>query len=615
MRTVYSTDRWFTFPKFEETTRYLAEEMKGAGLQQIEVGGARADGRQQAGFWTMPLAWDVRRATLEIVEPSVSKEHRILADYASVPASLGMWSGPTPPGGLMAELIETRPADAGKVDLRGKIVMAADPRDIKAELAKAGAAGAVNTMTENPALQDGHQWMNGWGDKGWAFTAGDAPLLSFSISPRKAEFVRSLFAKGPVKVRAVVESRYYEGVYPWVTGVIPGTNASEEVLLLGHAFEQGAHDNATGISAMIEAMASINRAISAGKLPRPRRSIRLLAMGEMYGSMDYLMKHRERTRRTVAAMCVDTPAASYDLAGTEYSFYMNPHVAASWVDALILRVAEAYFPLVKRPWHEKPFTAGTDTFLSDPLIGVPTTWIYSGSGVETHHNSEDTPERVDARSLRDISVVTAAFLYYAAAADDRDARWLGEVVLTRSYRKIAEAAGKSAEAVLNARGSADDGRLLQERLAYLAYTTDRQKGAIESIRRFLPSAPGIDALAARVVAFGGEQAMRLRAAGEGIVPAAEPEDREAATMIVKRKRPGTLPLDDLPVGKRERFPSGAWSVRLITALYWCDGRRTLDEVIRRTRFELGPDKFDYAAYFRFLERHGYVEIDRPPAGR
>ena len=61
----------------------------------------------------------------------------------------------------------------------------------------------------------------------------------------------------------------------------------------------------------------------------------------------------------IAAICVDTPAASYDLAGTEYTFYMNPHVAKDFSDALVLKIAADYLPSVHRPWHEKPFATGT----------------------------------------------------------------------------------------------------------------------------------------------------------------------------------------------------------------------------------------------------------------
>src|SRR5436189_6438978 len=106
----------------------------------------------------------------------------------------------------------------------------------------------------------------------------------------------------------MVDSRYYSGIYPYVTGVIAGTSPEEEVLTLGHTSEQGAHDNATGVAAMVESLATLNRLISAGKFSRPRRSIRILAMGELYGSMHYLATHPDRSRNTLAALCHDTPA-------------------------------------------------------------------------------------------------------------------------------------------------------------------------------------------------------------------------------------------------------------------------------------------------------------------
>src|SRR5438034_5557725 len=73
MRQVYSTDRWFTFPKFQETAEYLKQSMKGIGLEDVELSGVPADGSSQSGFWTMPLAWDVR-----------SEERRVGKEVGSV---------------------------------------------------------------------------------------------------------------------------------------------------------------------------------------------------------------------------------------------------------------------------------------------------------------------------------------------------------------------------------------------------------------------------------------------------------------------------------------------------------------------------------------------------
>ncbi|HVH72347.1 MAG TPA: M28 family peptidase, partial [Candidatus Dormibacteraeota bacterium] len=390
MRQVYSTDRWFTFPKFHETAEYVKQSMKGIGLEDVELSGAPADGSTQAGFWTMPLAWDVKAARLEIVDPPLSGDIATLADYQKIPASLGMWSGATPPEGVTAEVVNLSAADLSKIaqlDLRGKLVLIGqNPAGFKWALVKAGAMGAINTFTENPSLQDGRQWINAWGDHGWGFTKGSTPLLSFSISPREGALVQKLLAeRGVVRVKATVDSHYYSGTYPYVTGLIRGSRP-EEVLTLGHSFEQGAQDNATGVAAMLESLATVNRLILSGKLPRPKRSLRLLTMGELYGSMYYIETHPDRIRRTVAALCMDTPAASYDLAGTEYTFYMNPHAAKSYTDAFILRIAQEYFSQVHRPWHEHQSMSGTDTYLSEPMINVPTVWAYSGSGVETHHN-------------------------------------------------------------------------------------------------------------------------------------------------------------------------------------------------------------------------------------
>jgi len=90
--------------------------------------------------------------------------------------------------------------------------------------------------------------------------------------------------------------------------------------------------------------------------------------------------------------------------------------------------------------------------------------------------------------------------------------------------------------------------------------------------------------------------------------APDPQLSEAVKIVVRRKRFGTLPLDDLAPDQREGYPSGAWDVVPTTALYWCDGRRNLAEVIHLTRMELGPTNFDFVGYFRFLRKKGYVDF-------
>jgi len=58
-------------------------------------------------------------------------------------------------------------------------------------------------------------------------------------------------------VRANVDKPILCRVYPYVTGSFAGTDGAnaEEVLSLGHLFEQGANDNATGVASIIGAAA------------------------------------------------------------------------------------------------------------------------------------------------------------------------------------------------------------------------------------------------------------------------------------------------------------------------------------------------------------------------
>lgn len=599
VKLVYSNDRWFTFPRFQQTVRELEARLRESGARAIEVGALRADGVSRAGFWTAPLAWDVESASLEMIAP----ERMPLCDYAKAPTCLGMWSRPTPPAGLEAELVDLDATPWSQV--RGKLVLTSqNAANLKERLVKNGALGAVNGFSENPELGDDRQWINAWGDYGWGFLKSSTPLLSYSVTPNQAAKLRALLAAGKkVTLRARAATRFYEGEYPWVTALLPGAEAKgEEVLALGHIAEQGAQDNATGVAATVEAVRTLHRLIASGQLPRPRRGIRVLLMPELYGSLSYIAGQRERMARTVAAITVDTPAASYDLAGTEYTAYKNPHVAKSWTDVLIQRIARAVLPRF-RPFRTAEHETGTDAYLGDPTVGVPNVWLYSGTGTVTHHNSADVPATVDLRSLGDLTAIVAAYLYVAANAGESDVPWLASLIVDGAAEDLG-AAGAAGMGALYA-GDRAGAAFALARIAYLA---ERNLEALEGLRR-IGNHAALAAAAGHIRAMEKTQSARLTE--QGVSAYRRAGDSKDGGLVVRRKGIGTIPLDELSQEQREGFPSGAWDKMVTVALYWCDGKRTVDEVARLTEFEMGrPLSFAFGPYFRFLARRGFVEIVR-----
>lgn len=635
---LYATDRWADFARFQETAARLRDTMTAIGLRDVELLSAPADGVTQFGFWTMPLAWDVREAKLEIVEPAAPAEVRVLADYSREPASLIMWSGPTPPGGIVAEVVELRPATLealARVDVKGQMVLSDPPLDLaqrgalKAALYRAGAAGLMSYATESPDLVNSHYWMNAWGDAGWGFTKSSSPLPGFSITPRNAAWLRDRLARGEkVRVRAVADTRYYSGQYPYVTGVIPGTEPGEEVLELGHAFELGAQDNSTGVAAMLEAVAALRRLIDAGKLPTPRRSIRVLAMPEDYGSSAYIASHMERMRRTIGAICVDTAAGPYDETGG-YAFAMNPDVSRSYQDALIMRIAEAYYAGIPRRFPRRlPYRPTSDSYLSDPMIGVPTLAASGSSGaVGVHHNSADTLDRVDPRSLRDLSALLGAYLYHLASAGDREIPWLAEITVDRGHENAIRTAAPYLDRIAAGNDAETLGRSLYDGLARIEYNADRDRDALLAVLRLASEGKrerlrgDLAPLVEDLQRVAGEQRDRLHRAAdrraqelglalpvEALAPPPDPRRADASRLIVQRKRFGPITLDDLPLEQREGYPGFAGSPAPLPLLTWCDGKRTVAEVIRLVELEHGPMDFDFVGYYRFLAKHGYIEM-------
>jgi hypothetical protein len=608
VRRLWENDRWFDFPHFQKSAENAADIMREAGLDDVKIEYAPADGVTQAGFWTEPMAWEAKVGTLEIVSPRVPEDQRVIADYQREPASLCMWSGATAPGGVETEIV-LPPKNAQSADLKGKLVLGSMS---KQALAKAGALGIVHESGTNPALLDERDWINSFGDNGWSFTKNSTPLVCYSITPRSQQLLHQLLERGPVKVRANVDTRHYEGKYPYISGAILGTDgtAAEEVFSLGHIFERGAGDNDTGVASIIEATATINRLIKEGKLARPKRTIRILTMGERYGTLHYLYAHQDRVKRTIAGMCIDSPAGWQNLAGTEFNWVLNPQSSTSYVDAFVVRLASEYFPMIDRPTRWSEYNSGTDNDLGEGMINIPMVAPRGGHGITAHHTSFDTPNQVDPDSLRDLAVMNAAYAYFIASAGPEQMHWMAELALSRGYDQINAFAENSLTRIAAAKNADALGKLLYWESARVDYNLMRESKAVKQAADLPKELAGL-------TSFAGVQKTRIESAVQqraaelhvgAIKPTVPPVNAEAAKIVVRRKKMGTITMEDIAPDQREGYQPSAFWGPTTAALYWCDGKRSLAEVIKLTELETGQSNFDWVGYFKFLQRHGYVDF-------
>jgi len=670
--TIWRSDHEFTFPAFERTQRQIAALYAEAGVK-AEILEVPADGETSFGDLTMPLAWDCRSAVLELVEPA--ERRCVLADRSQDPLATVMWCGPTPPEGIEAELLRagnaplTLPSPQGgeggvRGGAHGRIVYTPEnPHNLKAEALRQGALGIVSSYGKNAEFApDARFWVNAWSDPPdeWPYRKNDQPLPAMLITPRQGRDLEALLDKGPVRVRMQVDSRLYAGTIAMASGLLEG-ETDEEVLVLGHAMEQGANDNASGCACIVESIRCLARLVRAGTLPKPKRSIRGLTVNECYGTAAYIALRRQTIRRTVAALNLDTVGRHREELAAIIKNTGNPDSFPAFTDALMDRLLAKHLQRVL-PHCPVQATAwcAIDNFMNDPVTGVPATTLHSAD--RWWHCGADTMEKIDPRTLSAIGAISATYLYFLANAGAAEAQWLGAESLARWDERLAREAAKWWERLSAApltlpspqggEGGVRGARpvVLRDALARLDFLSvvggrtalaplrlvpaaerkavrpvfsqlarhARRRAELEK-RRLVAQASCLPAVPAPLPA--------IPAAFRGLTPIsgcleigclspksdrqdAGPTAPDAEHLVPLRKFRGMLCYDTIPRERREGKSSPMWNAALMRALMWADGRRSLAEVLRLGALDSDLPQQGLLDEILFLSRNGLIEWKR-----
>ena len=578
VRDVVQTDRWNSFDRFGETTATLTNRYEAAGVR-VEVESIQTGGRLGSGRWIIREAADVASATVDVVHPLAER----VLDWQENPWHVIQWSAATPACGLRLRLvildqvedIQRQPIDG----LTGAIVLTKlDPRAHLGLLAAKGAA-AVITDRPVPNLPSAVAWTKfGWGAIPLEHAA--ARLVGFAISEQQGARLRRLAQQhGPLTLHVRADIRKYVGSHDVVCGLIEGAgDPQDEVWAIAHSAEPGAIDNASGVAITLEIARVIEGLIAAGKLARPKRTIRLVNAYECYGFFAYLERVR-RLQTPLAGACIDTVGSQPAVCNGRLEWHATIPMSAGFVDrvgAAILRAGVRQHKPGYRV-HLERFMSTSDTLIGDPQYGFPCPWItthhrQSGRGFNAYHSSADVEALLSPRGLETCAASMAAYLYYLA---DMGSREVGELVRTETQHFLSVLQKKK-----RPRAEAE-------------YVREAHSRSVRRLTRWLWGGHRREVLAAMDA---GERHVSAAAARPG-----KRARRTAQARLVPRRTAVLSPTaENAPAAINARIAAtqlAPW------ALFWADGRRNVGEIAEC----IACEEADYRAGPR---TDGPVAVDR-----
>lgn len=646
-------------PDYRRAAEMVCETLLAWGLE-AQVLSYPAD--ESTRFWGMRMfqEWSGVAGTLHLITPA--EQARLLADYRDVRLSLIPRS--TPFEGE-AELIVPRnkgeePEDYQGLDVAGKVVVTNGQVARVHELAveERGAVGIIfdGMRTLEPvcpdwALADAIQYTSFW----WWNTAKKG--FGFALMPRRGHWLRRLITEAqadePVRVRARVVSRLYDGAIENVTATIPG-ETKDEILLASHLCHPTpcANDNASGAAVTMEVARALHTLIEANDLPRPRRTLRFLWMPEMTGTYAYLANRAKETSpaRMVAGLNLDMVGEDQAQCGSVMLIDSPPEANISFAVDLLERIREGLFNESKSVsergryalfrYATVPFTGGSDHFIfSDPTVGVPMPMLNQWPD-RFYHTTADVLDKVSSETLTKSCLLAGTYIYWLATAGRRQVEWLAHEMTARFKQRIVSDVQNALTATVVGDASSHCPNLSWRHR--LNYRIDRQRAAFTSLRRLQtdfdpkPWSRAVTYFATSEWAAVEDlvQTNTDTAGNHGTAPTNDPTLRQPSEPDTKEPTQSDLGENAHRVPRR-LVPGPIWARTLLRyypqeltqrfrdlekthqelprilptlALYWADGKRTVAEIVNQVHLETEIHAPKYiTGYFEILAELGMID--------
>jgi aminopeptidase YwaD len=465
--------------QYFETT-YISDMARQAGLSDVQVD-----------FFPTGDVWDGEEGDLWLVQPRKEK----IASLNQVPTALAPGSRSADVEAEVVYVGQGREADYAGKDVKGKIVLgSASLRTVFSGAVQRGAVGALGTGSPGISAQATGASAD---QVGWA-SVSPAPNTSgfgFALSQRQFLQLRDMLDRGQkVVLKAHVRSKTYPGKMNVVSASIPGTDQKAgELVLVAHAFETiatpGANDNCTGVGTVLEVGRTLARLIRDGDLAPPRRTIRFIWAPEISGTAAYMFKHPELQDTLLAALNFDMSGANPKTTDTYLRMKLTPDSRPSYLNDLVASLLQFVDQTEIRAQQGQ--NAQFNYRLS-PVAAISSGSdhsVFNDGGVPAmqfnywpdnfYHSSEDRIVHVDPTELKRVAFMSAAAMYYLAAAGPAQARDLAWEAATNGEKWIAEVTRQAVRLMGQDAAKLDDQRKAVQLKVTGAF--NRSKGAVESV--------------------------------------------------------------------------------------------------------------------------------------
>lgn len=622
---VYDISRYHRIqasPGLRQAAHYVRDTLTAWGLHAELLTFASNYGVAHWGEMMWP-EWDARAGTLHLIEPGDSAGK--LADYRETPLSLIPRSAPFD-GECELVIPKNKGEDAADyegLDVGGKIVIThGNVMNVHVQaVEKFGAVGILfdGMRSFEPTcppmtLPDAIQYVSFW------WSDQDRRCFGFALSLRRGQWLRELVNKQaaagkPVRVRAQVDARFYDGSIQDVTACIPGQTA-QEIIIVSHLCHPApfANDNASGVAAALEAARALHCSIASGKLPPPTRTIRFLWMPEMTGMYPYLAMRENELGQIIAGLDLDMVGQDQTQTGSVMLIERPSEALPSFAPDLVERIREEFFgqggfPLFRHA--VTPFSGGSDHYiLSDPQVGIPTPLIIQWPD-KFYHTTADTIDKVSPESLGRAAAIAALYGYWLATAGPQQAMWLAHEMNTRFKIRVVREAQTAVTQRLSNRAS---GPHLRRRLDFML---ERHGVALDSLTRLGEI---------KVQPFKAEAQASVEAEWERCremvgPPPAAPNDVPSEVAALAPRRVWRAQVTVRPYARkliasdREAFMAFNKKVERpdailqTIAMYWADGKRTLAQIVDWVELETGRrNAAMLVEFFQWMDKMRLVEL-------